>query len=452
MGDEPIAEIIPTKFDYFNEIGRNQVTTGRITDKINPVSGFDGRTGGSLKFFIQGTDQFLHLSESFIYLKLQLVGKDSQNKTAAFSDIKNTQLSVINLIPHSIFQSVKVKVANTTITYNDNDYALKTYIQLLFNSGVEAQNTYFRTAGFSKDTAGHMNAMIDTADENDTENKALLERRRFFSEASGIGEFVIKPHTGICFSEKALPPYVDVEFELIRNERPEFYLMAKSAGFKIHILEAKFLPKRYDTQLQFIGGLERSLTENKLIKLHLNEPCVNTFTLHAGQLDYHNDTLFNGKIPLRIIIGMITAKAYQGDLKENPFNFQHFKRTHIRLLRNASVYPEPELVTSFQDNADHSCMLAYHFLMSSFNATYNRDTPPITFDEFSKGYFLTAYNMAPDEDTGLDPFNAAYKPASIRLELKFGAAIAETTQLIVYYKVINQVSIDFKRTVSVLQQ
>ena len=453
MDDEAIVNVVPAKFDYFQEIARNEVTESRLTDRVNPVSGHEGRHGGSLKFFVKGTDQFFHPSESFIYLKLKLVGTDSNQKTPKLTDLAATQLSVVNLIPHSIFQSVKVKVGNQIITYNDNDYPYKTLIQMLFNSGKESLETYFRTAGFIKDVSGHMDAAIDTTDVNKTENTALLERRKkLFSANDAVGEFIIKPHTGICFSEKAIPPYLDVEFELVRNERPDFYLMSKTSNFHIEILESYFMPKKYNASLIFLGGLEKALTEHKLLKLQLNEPCVTTFTLHKDQLNYHNETLFNGKIPIRIIIGLVDAKAYQGDKTKNPFNFQHFKRTHIRLLRNAAVYPDPEIVTSFADVADQSCMLAYHHLYSSFNATYNRDVPIISYEDFSNGYFLTAYNMAPDEDTGLDPYNAAYKPSSIRLELRFGAPIPDVTQMIVYYEVINQVMIDYKRTVSVIQQ
>jgi hypothetical protein len=186
--------------------------------------------------------------------------------------------------------------------------------------------------------------------------------------------------------------------------------------------------------------------------MNLVEGCMSSFSIPAGTLNYHNDTFIQGKIPLRIIIGLVESNSYSGARDKNPFNFQHFKRTHIRLLKNGSEYPEPEIITQFQDGREPTVLMSYNQLIQSVNATYSRDVPAIRKEDFIAGYFLQSYNMSPDGEGALDPHNSAYKPSNIRLEMKFGAPLAEVTQLIVYYEVINQLTVDFKRNITITQQ
>lgn len=459
---ETVNEIIPEPLDYFSPVHVNQAFDDRLQDKINPLSGNEATNGGTLKFRVVGTDWFVDLADSYISLKLKLTGTAPNNRDGKIADLRHTQLSVSNLIAHTIFQSIRVKLGNQVITYNDTDYAYKSYLQILFNGNKESHENYFSVAGFMKDDAGQMDAMIDGTDVNNTTNKGLLNRRKeFFSDNNAVGEFIIKPHSGIFFMDKLIPPYLDIEIDLVRNENPNFYLMqAANSNFKIQILEAHFNVQKYRIAVPIVAGLERALaTKNesplhpqKVIKLNLTDGCISTFPISIGTTNYHNDTLFQGKIPSRIIIGLVDSEAYMGSRDKNPFNFQHFKRTNIKLTKNSTEYPEPEEITSFADGTDPKRMHSFHQLLKSINAVYSKEVPVINLKEYTNGYFLTSYNMSPDGNSSLDPHNAAYKPSNIRLELKFGTALPAAVQLIVYYEVFNQITVDFRRNVTVTQQ
>ena len=451
----PVNEFIPDSLDYFSPRNINEAYEHRMLDKINPMSGCEGKDGGSLKFTIFGTDWFLDLSDSYISMTLKLVGHGRNQATASVANLGTTQLSVINNIAHSIFQSVKVKVGNETITYTDTDYPYKAYLQILFNGSKESHEIYFPVAGFKKDLTGFMDGMIDATTPDNTQNTALLARRKeFFSAGDGAeGEFIIKPHTGICFANKHIPPYLDVEFELQRSDNPAFYLMeAANANFRIQILDPAFHVRKYKVKPNLVFGLERALNETKLIKFDFTEARIARFSIPSGTINYTNDSFILGKIPLRIIIGLVAAEAFAGDKDKNPFNFQHFKRTNIRLLKNGVEYPEPEIITNFATGVEPKYLKAYHSLMTSVNAAYSRDVPQISKAEFKDGYFLTNYNMSPDGESALDLHNSAYKPSNIRLELTFGTALTGVVEMLVYYEVITQMTIDYKRKVTVMQQ
>ena len=92
---ESVTEIIPDALDYFAPTVVNDAYEDRIFDRINPTSGFSGQTNGILKFFSPETDWFQDFSDSYVWLKLKLVGRDQQGETPKLTDLKsNSQLSI----------------------------------------------------------------------------------------------------------------------------------------------------------------------------------------------------------------------------------------------------------------------------------------------------------------------------------------------------------------------
>jgi hypothetical protein len=455
---DTIIETVPEAIDYFAPITVNDSYEDRLFDRINPTSGFDGRHGGSLKFYQHASDWFTDLSDSFVWFKLRIVGKDEQNKSVSFNDFKDTKLTVINNIAHSIFSQIRVKVGNTTISYSDADYPYKAYIPILLSGSNESHDVYFRRhAGFIKDTAGHFDTLNVDGDLAKAKNKGGYNRRKeLFSANDAIGEFMMKPHSGIFSSGHYLVPYLSFEIELVRNENPNYYLLydgsQDKSSFKIEILDAAFFVRKYKFKVPPMAGLELALAKGRLVKFNIPETCITTFTIPQGTTFYQNNALFNSLIATRIIIGMVDAEAYTGKNTLNPFNFKHFNRTHIRLLKNGVEWPEQEQVTNFNTGSDPSYIMAHYHFLNSLNCVYTRDVPPINYYEYANGYFLTSFNMAPDGVSAMNPHNAAYKPANIRLEIKFGTQLPQAVQVIVYTEVINQMSIDFKRNVTVVQQ
>lgn len=455
---EVVVETVPEAIDYFAPITVNDSYEDRLLDRINPTSGFDGRHGGSLKFHHHASDWFTDLSDTFLWMKLGIVGKDEQGKSVSFNDFKDTKLTVINNIAHSIFSQVRVKIGNTTTSYSDADYPYKAYIPILLNGSSESHAVYFRRhAGFIKDTAGHFDTLNTDNDIANAKNKGGFSRRKeLFSDKDAIGEFMIKPHSGLFSLDHYLVPFVSQEFEFVRNENPNYYLIYDGAqdksSFKIEILDAALYVRKYKFKTPPMAGLELALAKGKLVKFNIPETCIHTFTIPRGTTFYQNNALFNSLIATRIIIGMVDAEAYTGKNTLNPFNFQHFNRSHIRLLKNGVEWPEQEQVTNFNTGADPSYIMAHYHFLNSLKGVYSRDVPPITFQEYPNGYFLTCFNMAPDGVSAMNPYNAAYKPANIRLEIKFGSQLSTSVQVIVYTEVINQMAIDFKRNVTVVQQ
>jgi hypothetical protein len=241
---------------------------------------------------------------------------------------------------------------------------------------------------------------------------------------------------------------MDIEIELLRHPSSSFYLMhIAGAKFDVEITKAFLHCQKLHVIPDYVAGIEEMLRKNnENIIFPLNDAYVGNFVINSGVYNYHNDTLFLGRIPKRIIIGFVTSEAYNGSPTKNPFNFQKFDIQYVRLTKNGVDYPHPPLIIDWDSNQYKQ---AYHYLCSSVQGDYNDAVLNLTPSEFSQGYTLFSYDMSPDQRGSVDLHNAANKPSQIKFEIRFKTPPANPIQMIVYFESDTILSFDYKRNVMV---
>jgi len=447
-----IIREIPSMFHFWeNQVIQDVIENGWV-DRINPVSGFEAKNSGILKFFFPGNESFINLSKSYLYLKLRLVGKgtvvnatskQTEDVDVLSSNFTKSGLSVVNSIAHSIFRSIEIKLGNQIITLGNSDYGYRSYIQLLCNTTKEAQDTYFTVIGWRKDAQNAMEG---------AQNSSLRYRRDNFFTTEGVGEFIIRPHTAINFGHKAIIPYTDLEISLTRHSNPPFYMKSiadpdTTTPFDIEIVQAYYEIQRYKATAHFASDFELMLPQHPVI-YNLKDSHINTFTIPSNVSNYSNDSLFHGTVPRRIIIAFVKTSNYNGSYKGNPYNFEHFNIESLRLLKNRLEYPVKETITNFK-STPKTFMQAYHRMMMSIGADYNDHVVSVTPSEYSGGFFFYSFLMSPDQEPGSDVNNIASRPAQIKMEARFADTLNESVQMIVYSETDTIVAIDNSRRVVV---
>jgi hypothetical protein len=448
---------VPEMFHFWETQMIQDIIEYSYIDRINPLSGFDGRLNGDLRFRIDGNDTFIDLSRSFIYFKLALRGKATKTVGSTSTDytikcddtnFKETRLSVVNSIVHSIFKSCEVRLGNMVITLADTDYGYTTHFQILINATEESQNSYFQVIGWRKDTEGKLDDLV---------NNAAFEYRRknFFTHDDGIGEFIMKPHTGICFLKKVIPPALPIEFTFRRHPNPQFYMMGNdkdiTSNWDIEILEAKYDVQRYRTSAVFAQDFEKMLKEHSLL-FRIPDSHIHSCTIPPNVANYTNDSLFRGTPPSRIIIAFVATDNYNGSLIKNPYSLHHFHVQSMRLLKNGLDYPVPPIETNFE-TVPHSFMQAYNRVLLSMGADYNDHSLALTPSQYAKGFFFYSYTMNPDQDGTSD--NLGLLPqqlAQIRVDVKFSQNLKHAIQMIVYFESPTIVTVDVLRCVTVIHK
>ena len=63
------------------------------------------------------------------------------------------------------------------------------------------------------------------------------------------------------------------------------------------------------------------------------------YNIASGQSSFQKNDLFLGKIPRRVLVGLVRNDAFVGHRGQNPCNFQLFHLKSLNLLVNGEEYP-----------------------------------------------------------------------------------------------------------------
>ena len=66
---------------------------------------------------------------------------------------------------------------------------------------------------------------------------------------------------------------------------------------------------------------------------------IRTFNMQGNQQRYECNNLFQGRIPNRVIMGLVLSEAFNGNVARDPFCFQKFGLSNIRQLVRGEEYP-----------------------------------------------------------------------------------------------------------------
>ena len=146
----------------------------------------------------------------------------------------------------------------------------------------------------------------------------------------------------------------DVTINMCIDLQPEaFCLMSHAGTERLEILNAEFMVryvKISDTvRLQHIAimlGVGRKHPQPALYPLERGD--VQAYNIAQGLSSFPKKDLFLGKVPRRVVVGLVRNDAYVGDKARNPFNFQVFHLKSLKLLVNGEEYPAPGI--ELEDN------------------------------------------------------------------------------------------------------
>ena len=138
------------------------------------------------------------------------------------------------------------------------------------------------------------------------------------------------------------------------------------------------------------------------------------FTVPKGQQSQHIENAFLGEMPKRNAICMMDTDSYNGNYKNIPFNFQHYKLTQMGI----SAKP---LKLNFDDKL---FVTAYKTLFSGNGKLHGNIGSIIKRENYSEGYSIIIADLTPFE-TG-DNFDLKAE-GTLSIDLAFKSALTATT-------------------------
>lgn len=384
-----------------------------------------------IEFVVPGLgDEYIDLSHTLINLKVKIVKQDGTPLTAA-----DEKVGPVNGFLHSLFGQVDIYLNQKLVTVNGNTYPYRAYIETLLNYGAEAKTSHLSSALWVTDTAGQMDNVADS-------NTGLVKRRSFFINSRPV-DITGHLHCDIFHQNKYLVNGVELRIKLVRS-RDEFSLMSKS-DFKVHIMEASLMVRRVKINPSVLINHAKAI-EQYSAKYPITRVDVKSFTIPSDVQGKTIDNVYLGQLPKRVVMGFVSNKAFNGDKKHNPFNFQHFNVNFLSLYIDGQQVPTRALQPDFTTNSLYG--QCYQTLFSGSGIHYSNGGNAISRDMYPNGFCLFAFDLTPDLSANSYHWNLVRR-GSLRIEVRFSTALTEAINCIVYGEFDNVIEVDKYRNVIV---
>ena len=370
-------------------------------------------SGGPIEFHIPGNaDDYVDGNDILIYVKLRVIKADG----SALIDADKTALA--NLPIASLFQDVTLTLGEKQIEGGHMCYPYRGYFNTVMQFQPHAQFSHLQAHGWYKDDWGKF----------DDENNSGFKARKNLIVDGKECELMGPLYLDFFNQDRYLLSQTDIRIKLTPS-KPEFALNAFGAAtnFKIHFTDVILYVSRAELNPSVINGHARGLQRQNAIYPITHNDLV-TFTIPKGQQSHTKDRLFPDQAPKCLMIAMIENDAFNGNIKKNPFNFQHFDLNKIALYRDGVSIPGRPFTPDF-DNGQF--VRSYMNTIRTLGYYNTDDSNGLTMNMFANGYTIYAYDLTPEKDITAT-YSQGIVSKNLRLELFFKTPLPKTINVLLF--------------------
>lgn len=184
---------------------------------------------------------------------------------------------------------------------------------------------------------------------------------------------------GIFEQKKLFPDNTVVDIE-IRPNNPNFMLLStETHEYKYEILDCKLYIKQYALNPDLTQSIQDNLNKGVFAKYNYFRNDLKKYYVPPGIQEY-DFVLYTDKVPKRIFVGLVDAKAFHGHIGMSPFEFGHFDLKSIQINAYGGRYPsanyelnwkEGNFIRAYKDlsdTTDHGISLTKYAAHSCFYA------------------------------------------------------------------------------------
>ena len=359
--------------------------------------------GSPIELDVNGSgEDYIDFANTLLYVKVKLTAINGENLAA------DAAVGPVNLFLHSLFSQVDISLKGTLITASTNTYPYRAMIETLLSYGEDANTSQLTSTLFYKDQAGRMDS-IDVGADVAARNDGLMKRRAIGRESREF-DMMGRLHADIFYQDRYMLNEVGIKIKLVRSKNA-FCVMGNGKAVVTHaslfVRKVKIMPSVF---LAHAKTLERGTA-----KYHIRRAVCKSFAIPQNYLDVSHEKLFSGQLPTRIVIGLVTNRAFNGHAESNPFNFHHFNLSEIALYLDGQ---QQHAIRPIQPDYEHGLYIrTFDSLYAGTGRLCKDEGLFITRGDYGNGYALYALDLSANlgED---DHFNLV-RQGSVRLELKF---------------------------------
>lgn len=402
---------------------QNSIESG-TTFCYRPLSVLSGAS--PIEFIIPNSgDEYIDLAHTTIHISAKIIVDDD-----ALVANQKPIIAPVNNWLHSIFSQVDIFLNQKCITPPSNNYNYRAYIENLLNYTDNAKSSHLTAGMWYKDEAGKM---------NDSGNSGF-EKRQKLTENSQTVELYGNLHCDIFNQDKFLLNGVEMTLKLIKAKN-EFHLIGDHKAH-IEICDAELFVRKVKINSSILVAHARALNVTTA-KYPITRVEIKTITIGTDVQSKSIDNLFLGQMPKRCIIGIVESAAFNGSLRLNPYNFEHFNMNYLSLYLDSIQIPSKPLTPNFKTN---QYTRSYYSLFEGSGIYFADTGNTIPLSDYPNGYCLAAFDLTPDLSCN-EPHWNIIKSGTLRAEIRFAEPLKKTITLIVFAEFDNIIEIDKHRNI-----
>ena len=426
--------------EYSDECTSSQLDLFKIPSTVTAVEYekfVDFKPSASLssstwvEFPAASNEEFVDLSSIYIDVELSITASDGKplpSAAAAQGAPPNLFNSIVppNNFLSSLFQQLDIYLSNTLVTSATNLYHYRSYLDTLFYQSKHAKQTYLYSGLWEKD--------------------ADKRKERIKSIYNGKTIKMCGPlHFDLAQQERLLLNFVDMRFRLNVAD-PSVILRIDSQTTdrpRINLINATLFVCKKKLFADCEAGVLTAL-QKATVKYFYTNTSLRHRIIDSGSSSYFFDHIFPSTLPRRFIVGLVTAKAFNGDWESDPYDFSHKGVVEARAFVDALQLPTPGILLDMQED---DFARAYHLFFRSMYATHSQSSLAITPDDFKKNCCFYCWTLSPDDDIDDQDTVAYIRRGHVKIDFRFKKATTEHLVAIIYSHFPQVLQIDANRTV-----
>ena len=393
-----------------------------------------------IEFNIPGTSMdYIDLRKSKLCLEFRLTKADGspivfELKSDGSLSENSDQVGPINYPLNTFFRQIDVSLNQKIVSPDVGvNHACKTIIDMLLKCSSDMIESQAQAGLFYKDAAGNMDDS-----KYDGSNGGYIERIKFTKDGNVVRLEGPIYNDFMMNQKRLLLNGVAVNIKLFQAGNNFRLMSPKTHNYKVAITNAVFKVCQVAVNPSVILAHDQALAKSPAIYPFWRSD-VKSFTVATGGQTFMIDNIYHGNVPSKIILAMVSNKAYSGDMSTNPFNFLHKNVNYLEISVDGTTVPHRALKPNFSEG---DYLPSYFSLIDS--DYHSKKGIIISAQEYPNGYSLFLFDL--QSYLGEDVMSNIGK-GHVRLNLRFQSALDEPINILVYAKFPDIITIDQSRQV-----
>ena len=372
-------------------------------------------SSSSVEFSISSqSEEFIDLSELRLHIRASVTTADGAEAPA------DDKVALVKYWPSSLFRQCDMLLNGTLVTTSSSMYGYLSFMQSLLSYPTAVKNYQQRVLEHSEGWLVKQN--------------------------SNTSEAYIRLHLPLCNQQKLLPNNVSVRIRLLRAA-DEFVLMSKDktdkTKYKISLDHCSLFVRRITPSHETLLKLAKLFSTNNAV-FPIVRIFPKFFTLGEKVREHHINNVCQGKLPSRIIVGLVSSSAFSGTLATNPYKFEHFNLDFISILCNGRSYPSVPITADFPKG---QCRRAYASLLDTIQGPCTDvESLGISLKDYITDTCLFGFTLA-KVLTGASPALPREEEGYVNCKIRFAEDLKENVNVIFWMEHLNSCEIDSARNV-----